>query len=437
MLVRPITSPIARSIYGGVVSDGGTPAFDPLSLGWDAFISAQSGMRLAGGAAAGDFGLVAQIDDLSGNGRHAIRSTALNQPQARVSDGLHLRGVAGDYASAPSSIPATADFVCSIAFRHGTISSQSALFSQSNLVVGINVNGSAYLALFGASTLSLISATGLVLSGNNYTLTVTRVGTFFELAIDGVAVASGSSTQSVTAASTLIGGEAASRPYSGVVYTFEVGATIGINFTDPADKQGAREITAATGQTVTLHGGAFLSREPSALFDGTNSWMTLNNPVTLNNAPGCTLLWVGQVLRTTGNNFLIALQTGTINTRAGIIVDSGTLLVGGRRLDADTFRTAGVTSPAVGARVVVAGVFSPAANHMTLYLDGEAVATQTYLTTGNFSPTNSVRNVLGAFSNDGVTRANYAQARYEVAAIASRVMTADEIAQLSAHYLAQ
>lgn len=125
-------------------------------------------------------------------------------------------------------------------------------------------------------------------------------------------------------------------------------------------------------------------------FDGTDDSLELATPVPLNAEAGATVIWLGTLNRTSGNNDLVYLATNASDPRILLRVDDGDVVLQVRRTDAEA--TATITAAAAVAQYFegsICAVVDYAGGVARIYVDGAAVASAALTSAGVTSATDS------------------------------------------------
>lgn len=159
------------------------------------------------------------------------------------------------------------------------------------------------------------------------------------------------------------------------------------------DKSGnGRNVTQATATSQPTYNTTAINGKAALSFDGGDSLQNLTPGALLRNVSGGTLATVASYTNNAAGRCAIGISTATAGqnraTLAANIAGNTGYLVGGRRLDADSFALAGSATFTAGATVIQTGVIDYANSDAFSYINGSLDASNTsFQTNGNSSDT--------------------------------------------------
>lgn len=173
------------------------------------------------------------------------------------------------------------------------------------------------------------------------------------------------------------------------------------------DKSGnARNVSQATAADQPTYSATGLNGKPILTFDGSDLLSNTAPGALLRNVPGATLAAVVNYTNNTAGRAVCSVATASAGqTRSALLVNNTTAtgyLVGGRRLDANSFQISGSTTFSAATTVLQFGVLDYANSDAFSYVNGTLEATNTaFQTSGNTSDTNSAALYVGASATGG------------------------------------
>ena len=196
------------------------------------------------------------------------------------------------------------------------------------------------------------------------------------------------------------------RSISGLKLWLEADRITGLNDSDPvgtwSDLSGnGNHATQGTAAAKPLYKMGILNGRPVVRYDGTDDVMALSG-VGLNiarNVVGLTMffVWIPNSVAGGGDKSLVQFETNAGANRAVIQRSAAALLVGGRRLDADSFESAAGGTVSVGVPTITSATFDYANVLATIFKDGVQVAQDNpFQTAGSTSDTASTAARIGA-----------------------------------------